>query len=286
MHEKCLFWKHDAGDMARLPVSGPGMPATDRGGFGRSKRRPGRYSAGKRGLDHATNPEPELPETARGRRTLVSGAKGNAVKKSTVLPILIALSVVGLPALAAPPPPPPPLTAPTPSASPSASPSAAAPSPAPTDTPLINPFGPPAKSSPKPAVSATPTPPPDNRTGIEGVWEVQIQRGDKTEYTHFALKQTQTALTGLYLDARGKKFPLSGSIDDQTVRVVVSLPDGTTQLFTGKLTGTTDMLGMLATAKENIPFTAAYRPKEKWIDNINAQPGGLGGNTGGGIPPR
>lgn len=213
------------------------------------------------------------------------------MKKSTFLPALVAMSAMGLPALAAPPPPPPVLTSPSPapSASASVAPTAAAspaPSTSPSDAPLFNPFGPKPKATPQAAASATPTPAQDNRVGIEGVWEVQIQRGDKTEYTHFALKQTNTALTGTYLDARGKKFPLSGSVDDTNVRVVISMPDGTTELFTGRLTGTTDMLGMFSDTKENTPFTAAYRPKEKWIDNLNAQPGGLGGNSGGGIPPR
>lgn len=206
------------------------------------------------------------------------------MKKSTVLGYLVALTALALPALAAPPPPPPVLTAPASTTAPSASPSIA-PSPDASDMPLVNPLGPAPKTAPKP--SATPTPPQDNRVGIEGVWEVQIQRGDKTEYTHFNLKQTQTALTGTYLDKSGKRYPISGSVDGQAVRLVVSLPDGTTQLFTGKLDGTTDMLGMLSNSKENVVFTAAYRPKEKWIDNINAQPGGLGGMSGGngGIPP-
>ncbi len=39
-------------------------------------------------------------------------------------------------------------------------------------------------------------------------------------------------LTGEYLDADGKKFPLFGSIDAKNVRVVVSLPTGATLVFT------------------------------------------------------
>jgi hypothetical protein len=141
------------------------------------------------------------------------------------------------------------------------------------------------KTSPVPKGNATPTPPPaDNRKGVEGVWEVQIQRGENTQYTHFSLRQTGTALTGTYLDGAGKKFPLAGSLDGQTFRIVVSLPDGSTVLMEGRLDGTTDMLGMLTDAKERVPFTAAYRPKEKWFDNINAAPGGMGG--GGYGPPR
>ena len=139
-----------------------------------------------------------------------------------------------------------------------------------------------AKATPSP--KATPTPPADNRKGIEGVWEVQIQRGATTDYTHFSLRQTGTALTGMYLDGAGKKFPLAGSLDGTSVRLVVSLSDGSTILLEAKVDGTTDMLGMLTDAKERVPFTAAYRPKEKWFDNVNPAPGGIGG--GGYGPPR
>ena len=50
----------------------------------------------------------------------------------------------------------------------------------------------------------------------------------------------------------------------------------------GRLDGTTDMIGMLTTPKEQVPFTAAYRPKEKWIENVNPAPGRRGGTGGGG----
>ena len=66
------------------------------------------------------------------------------------------------------------------------------------------------------------------------------------------------------------------------MRLVVSRPDGTTILLEAQVTGTTDMLGMFTDSKERVPFTAAYRAKEKFIDNINAGPGGLGGRGGGG----
>lgn len=135
-----------------------------------------------------------------------------------------------------------------------------------------------------PAPSGTPTPPPDNRKGIEGVWEVQIQHAADTTYTHFKLAQSGNALTGMYLDAAGKKFPIAGSLDGTQVRLVVSLTDGSTILLQGTLDGTTDMLGMFTDSKERVPFTAAYRPKEKWFDNISPQPGGIG-NGGGFNPP-
>lgn len=181
-------------------------------------------------------------------------------------------------ALAATPPPTPPAITASPTPGASSAPST-----------MVNPLLP--QQAPKPATpGATPTPPVDNRVGLEGVWEVQIQRGDITEYTHFNLKQAQAALTGTYLDKDGKRYPLTGSVDGQQIHLVVSLPDGATIVFAAKVDGTTDMLGLLTTAKENVPFTASYRPKEKWIENLNTQPGGIGGMNGGngglgGYPP-
>lgn len=138
------------------------------------------------------------------------------------------------------------------------------------------------------AAKATPSPPPDKRKGLDGVWEVQIQRGEKTQYVHFKLQQDQNALTGTYMDASNKRFPLAGSLDGKSVRIVVTLSDGTSVTFTAQVDGTTDMLGMMTTAGEATPFTAAYRPKEDFLDNINAGPGGMGAPTGGGgyNPPR
>ncbi|MHB8146963.1 MAG: hypothetical protein ACYDGM_06860 [Vulcanimicrobiaceae bacterium] len=192
-------------------------------------------------------------------------------------------------AASTPPPSPPPLTAPStapatdalPTPSPSAMP--AFPTPVITPIPLLPHLSGPA---PKP----TPTPPVNARKGISGVWEVQIQREDaRTQYTHFKLDQLADTLTGEYMDANGKKYPLEGSVDGKHMRVVVSLPDGSTMLFQSTLDGTTDMLGLLTDSKGQIPFTASYRPKENWLENINPG-GGLGGigGVGGssGLPPQ
>jgi hypothetical protein len=173
---------------------------------------------------------------------------------------------------ATPPPTPPPVDNPGPLASPTA----IAP-PNGTQVPLAAPSG-----------SPSPTPPPNARKGLEGVWEVQIQHGSLTDYTHFKLAQAGSTLSGTYLDTGGKRYPLAGSVDGQAVRLIVTMPDGTTMLMEGRLDGTTDMIGMLTTSKEQVPFTAAYRPKEKWIENVNPAPGGLGmpnGPGGGGYPP-
>jgi hypothetical protein len=174
-------------------------------------------------------------------------------------------------AAATPPPTPPPIgtpAAPAPAAG-SFSLPAVTPSPAPATT-----------TAPKP----TPTPPRDARKGLNGVWEVAIQHSTGTDYTHFALTQQGDALSGTYVDGRGKKFPLVGSLDGQAVRLIVTLPNGTTLLLEGKLDGTTDMVGILTSTDGQVPFTAAYRAKEKWIENVNPSPGGIP-QPGGYTPP-
>lgn len=126
-----------------------------------------------------------------------------------------------------------------------------------------------------PHASSTPSPPPQQRKGLDGVWEVQIQRPNVTDYTHFQVQQQGESLTGTYLDGKNKKYPLVGTVDGQEIRLIVSLPNGTTILMEGKLDGTSDMIGMLTTTEGQVPFTAAYRAKEKWIENVNASPGGI-----------
>ena len=151
---------------------------------------------------------------------------------------------------------------------------AVAPSPAPAIAPA-----PAATLVPKPAPKATPAPPKDTtppRVGISGVWEIQIQRLTGVTYAHFKIDQKDNVLTGQYLDTDGKKYPLFGSIDGKNVRVVVSLPNGTTLTFTGSQDAFTDMIGMLALSNESVPFTAAYRPKYNWLDNLSPGTGGLG----------
>lgn len=182
----------------------------------------------------------------------------------------------GTPALAATPPPsPPPITAPQ---------LTAQPMPAGTSLPTPSATLPPAPLSTE-APSRTPTPPPASRKGIEGVWEVQIQHiAAPTDYAHFQLQQQGDALTGTYLDQSKKKYPLVGTVDGQDVRLIVSLPNGTTLLLQGRLDGTTDMVGMLTDASGQTPFTASYRAKAKWIENVNPSPGGIG-QPGSYTPP-
>ena len=51
---------------------------------------------------------------------------------------------------------------------------------------------------------------PNARKGLDGVWEVQIQHPNGTDYTHFKLTQQGDALTGTYLDSRGKSIRWRG----------------------------------------------------------------------------
>lgn len=173
-------------------------------------------------------------------------------------------------ATSTPPPPPPPPALPAPRSG----------APAPTPVPAA-----PAAAQPK--ATPSPAPPVDDpgRIGLSGVWEVQIQRGSDTTYAHFKLAQKGGVLSGIYMDPKGKQFPLAGSIDVKTVHLVISMPDGSTLTFEGTQDNNTDMLGLMTTAKENVAFTAAYRPKYKFLDNITPGAGGLGG-LGGGQGPR
>ena len=184
------------------------------------------------------------------------------------------------------------------------SPAAAATAP-PTPPPISNPAtpGPPpinTPATPGPAASviglpgATPAPaasgksrpsPPPARKGVDGVWEVEIQHANSTDYTHFAIRQQGDAISGTYLDSKGKKYPVAGSIDGQSIRLIVTMPNGTTLLLEGKLDGTTDMIGMLTSPDGQVPFTAAYRAKQNWIENVNPSPGGISAPGGGYTPP-
>ena len=164
--------------------------------------------------------------------------------------------------------------------------------PTPVPTPMLPPGALPSPSSGSASATipiggrgrATPAPPKDedaNRVGISGVWEIAIQNSSGVVYTHFKLAQTGNVLTGQYLDTNGKKYPLSGTVEGKTVRVVVSMPNGTALVFNGDQEGGTDMVGTIDTAKDLVGFTAAYRPKYKWLDNLSPTPTG---GAGTGVP--
>lgn len=104
-----------------------------------------------------------------------------------------------------------------------------------------------------------------------------------TDYTHFQVSQNGDQLSGIYLDGK-KKYPLTGTVDGQAVRLIVTMPNGTTLLLEGKLDGTTDMIGMMTAAGGETPFSASYRAKTNWIENVNPSPGGVP-SSGGYTPP-
>jgi hypothetical protein len=178
-------------------------------------------------------------------------------------------------------------SSPQPSPSISASPQA---SPTPVSTFTEQPVPAPRATSGAANPHATPSPPPDTdekRVGISGVWEVQIQQSSSTVYTHFKIAQQGTALTGQYLDTNGKKYPVAGTLNGKDVHLVVTLANGTALVFSGTVEGGMDMEGTLETAKDMVGFTAAYRPKYKWIDNLSPNPGvGMPGtgNPQAGVP--
>lgn len=136
---------------------------------------------------------------------------------------------------------------------------------------------------------ATPSPPSDkqedDRKDLSGVWEVQIQRmNSDVVYDHFKLVQKGNVLTGHFLDNEhnNKLYPVAGSVDGKTIRLVVTKDDGSTLTFTGNVDNFTDMIGLLAAGSDSVAFTAAYRPKYKFIDSIAPLPGGITNSASGG----
>lgn len=163
----------------------------------------------------------------------------------------------------------------------------ASPSPSPSTSPSVAPVTAPLRAH----AVRTPAPPKQPvpaRTGISGVWEVQIQRDSGTTYTHLKLTQTGDALTGIYLTADNKRYPVVGTLNGENVKLTVTLSGGKTIHFTGTESEGTDMLGMVQMPSGLVGFTASYRPKYDWTDAISPNPGiGTGGGMGlpGVTPP-
>lgn len=148
-----------------------------------------------------------------------------------------------------PPPPPPPLPRET----------------SPVTVPITPPKALPSVSA-QPATTSSPSAASrENRKSLDGVWEVQVQRREDTSYSHFYLVQQANKLTGTYLQ-EGKVFPLAGTLDGNEIRIVVTRADGATVSFSGTVDGKTDIVGMMQTGSDNVPFTAAYRPKVKLLE--------------------
>jgi hypothetical protein len=121
----------------------------------------------------------------------------------------------------------------------------------------------------------SPSPPPPQRVGITGVWELALQQGPNTSYAHLKIRQKQNMLSGIYLDGNNKPLPAIGEVDGDQVRIVVQQKDGSTLVFSARLDGTTDMVGMMTTPTQEIPFTGDYRAPVNFFDNLNENPTGL-----------
>lgn len=129
---------------------------------------------------------------------------------------------------------------------------------------------------PVPSASEVPTPaPPGPPTKLEGIWEVQMQRGAETTYSHFRFNQNSAqsgpagdALAGIWRTTDGKVYPITGSYDGKNFKVVVTLADKSLVQFAGYVDSPSDMVGMAEFGKESVPFTAAHRNKVRLLDSI------------------
>ena len=103
-----------------------------------------------------------------------------------------------------------------------------------------------------------------------------MQRGADTTYSHFKLAQDANGLTGIWRDAKGHTHPITGSYDGKNFRVIVTMPDKSVISFSGYVDSPTDMVGMADLGKETVPFTAAHRPKVKFLDSVGpGMPSGM-----------
>ncbi|MEO6991804.1 MAG: hypothetical protein ABI346_09840 [Candidatus Baltobacteraceae bacterium] len=147
-----------------------------------------------------------------------------------------------------------PVTTPPPPPTPGAS---ALPTLAPTSSPTPAPSRkrgrvPPPEAGPTatPAPTATPTSPAFST--LDGSWEVQVQRIDRTTYSRFEIRQTASILSGSWVVDK-VNYPLEGTFDGRLFRMSVKLPAGAYAL-NGYVENSTDMVGVLDNGKGEIPF--------------------------------
>ena len=125
------------------------------------------------------------------------------------------------------------------------------------------------------APSPTETPAPPQFSTLDGVWEVEMQSRSTTYYTHFQLHQSGAQgadISGVW-DQGGKpakKFPLTGSFDGRLFKFTAGSGDKQTT-FTGYVENYSDIVGMASDGKNDLPFTAQHRKREKLLQSV--QPG-------------
>jgi hypothetical protein len=151
--------------------------------------------------------------------------------------------------------------------------------PTPTAAPTFNPTASPAprgrnrlNASPSPTSSPSETPAPPQFTTLDGVWEVELQTRAHTYYSHITLRQSGAQgsdVSGIW-DQGGnpdKKLPITGTFDGRLFKLTATLKENE-YVFTGYVENYSDIVGMVSDGKNDLPFTAQHRKKEKFINNI------------------
>jgi hypothetical protein len=143
------------------------------------------------------------------------------------------------------------------------------PSPTPTPAPRRGHHrgaSPASSSTPGPEPTATPTSPAFST--LDGTWEVQVQSIAGTAYSHFALHQDGSTLSGTWQNS-GKTWPITGTYDGRLFRLVIATAPNQTLNLTGYIENSTDMVGIVDNGKGEIPyrnplaFTAEHRAPYK-----------------------
>lgn len=156
-------------------------------------------------------------------------------------------------------------------------PAVSTPSPAPSIAPTVSPeprgrgrAKP--NSPPSPAASPSETPAPPQYTTLDGVWEVELQTRATTFYSHITLRQSGAQgadVSGIW-DQGGnpdKKLPLTGTFDGRLFKFTATLKENQ-YTFTGYVENYSDIVGMVSDGKNDLPFTAQHRKKEKFLQNV------------------
>lgn len=132
-----------------------------------------------------------------------------------------------------------------------------------------------ATATPAPASSPTETPAPPQFTTLDGVWEIELQTRSRTYYQHMELRQSGAQgadVSGIW-DQGGKpdkKIPLTGTFDGRLFKLTATYGENV-YTFTGYVENYSDIVGMANDGKNDLPFTAQHRKKEKLLQNV--QPG-------------
>jgi len=153
--------------------------------------------------------------------------------------------------------------------------------PSPSAAPSVNPTVTPAprgrrrssvNPSPSPAASASETPAPPQFTTLDGIWEIELQTRAQTYYSHLTLRQSGAQgadVSGIW-DQGGypdKKIPLTGTFDGRLFKFTANYKENE-YTFTGYVENYSDIVGMVSDGKNDLPFTAQHRKKEKFFNNV------------------